>query len=181
MPNLNNNKNLWIGIAVVVVLIIIFFASRSEAPTTQVTAPEVKTTPVTPTKTKVTTGTGSTSVPPTDYNHVVISKYALDGKSFRIAQFDNTVIPAEETYTVAFNDGKMTAKICNTISGPYTETTGTLTAKLMKTTMGCSSPADINATEQIFGNVFTQVVSYTLSSGTLSLSGDGHSVILVQQ
>ncbi len=180
MPNLKNNKNLWIGVGIVVLLVIIFAASRSEAPTAPA-APEdntpVTTTPKNP---NVSTG-GSVTVPAPTYNNVTISKYALDGKSFRLAQFDNSVVPADETYIVSFDNGTLRAKICNTISGSYTETTGTLTARLTKTNMGCSSPADINAAEQIFGNVFTQVVAYTLSSGTLSLSGDGHSIILVQQ
>jgi heat shock protein HslJ len=180
MPNNKNMKTWWmIGGAAVLIIILALIINGQSASSGATPLPEA--TNPTPTASNPATpsnSTGGTVKVTAPVNTVTISKYALDGKRFRIGQYDNNVVPTGENYLVSFDNGELSAKICNTITGPYTETTGTLTARLMKTQVGCSDPADINAVEQIFGNVFTQVVAYTLSAGTLSLSGDGHSMIL---
>lgn len=102
----------------------------------------------------------------------------LDGHTYRIAQFDAVVVPANEVHTVSFAGGRIQAKICNSISGTYVAAYGTMSAKLMSTMMACTGPADVMQIEQIFNTTLAQKATYTVASGVLTISGNGHTIVL---
>lgn len=103
---------------------------------------------------------------------------ALDGLSFRITSYDAFTIPTDENYTVSFQRGALTARICNGISGPYTTKGGIITAtRLMSTKMACSAPKDVSAVEQIFGTTLSQPATYTFVNNVLTISGSAHTLV----
>jgi|GEM_PF-4930355 len=162
---MKNNKAVgWIALLVVVIII---FAWYSHTPSMPTTSPAAPTTSATVPKTvTLQNANGTTSVMP-----------PLDGQTFRFVSYDNTTIPAGENYEISFSGGVLSGTICSSFSGSYVTNKGALSTNLIVSPKGCTAPADINAADQIFHTVLSQISSFTVINNVLKIVGSGHNLV----
>lgn len=106
----------------------------------------------------------------------------LNGSTFRLTSFNGAVIPSGEYYTVTFSagnptfeDGHITAKICNTLKAPYRLKSGVISANLAGNRAFCGEPKNIMELEAaltvLFGSsrMTTQANGFTLSDNVKTM------------
>ncbi len=105
---------------------------------------------------------------------------SLDGSTYTLSSYNGTAIPSGEGYTLAFSDGAIHAKFCNTMSGPYLLSGDVISAKLAATLMFCTTPADIMSLESTFGNLLDEGATLSRSGSTLTLTGGDATMVFVE-
>lgn len=110
-----------------------------------------------------------------------ISTSDLSGKVFRAAYFNGAEIPSEATYTLSFDSGTMVAQICNMLSGNFNITGNVVAGTLITTEKLCTSPAGIMQVEDAFKTMMSAGANLDFSNDTLTLSGNGQSIVFIQQ
>lgn len=106
---------------------------------------------------------------------------SLDGRTYRLASFNNTSIPLGEQYVLSFLDGRLHIRWCNTMSGEYTLAEGQLSSLLVSTKMWCSLPAGIMEMEQAWGSMLALGAVVTHASAEMILEGAGNIFVFVRQ
>ncbi|HQK63596.1 MAG TPA: YbaY family lipoprotein [Candidatus Staskawiczbacteria bacterium] len=110
-----------------------------------------------------------------------ISASDLSGKVFRAAYFNGSEVPSDANYTISFDSGTMVAQICNMLSGNFNVTGNVIAGTLITTEKFCTSPAGIMQVEDAFKTMMSAGASLDFSSDTLTLSGNGQSIVFIQQ
>jgi heat shock protein HslJ/preprotein translocase subunit YajC len=94
----------------------------------------------------------------------------LNNTSYRLSYYNGTVIASDQNYTLTFNDGKLSAKFCNSMSGGYSLKDKVITASLASTMMACSD-ANLMTMESSFGAALQE-------GATLTADKDAHTLTL---
>lgn len=90
----------------------------------------------------------------------------LDGKSFRLTYYNGMAISKNEDYTLSFQNGRISAKFCNDLSGAYSVTGSTIKGvNVMSTLKICTLPKYLQEMETLFSNIL-------MTGGNVSLVGD---------
>jgi len=169
---MKNNKVLaWFAVLVVIIIIVVAWNAHTPSNNTNTTTTTTNTT---------TTKTGDTPSHPVTLQNSNGTKTVvlpLDGQTFRYASYDNTTIPPGENYLISFSGGVLSGGICANFSGSYAADNGALTSKLATSPKGCTLPTDVNAADQLFHTVLSQVSSYTLINNVLTIIGSGHTLV----
>jgi len=110
-----------------------------------------------------------------------ISAPDLSGKVFRAAYFNGAEVPSDANYTLSFNSGTIVAQICNMISGNFTINGGFISGSLITTEKLCTSPSGIMQVEDAFNSMMESGANLDFSNDTLTLSGNGQSIVFIQQ
>jgi len=160
MQNIKTN-HIYIAIAVVVVIILGFvFWGGDEAQ--EVEDQIVDTSTSTPTSTQTTnrpTSSGSTRrpTPPPIETPIqepvpsIPSASSLDGSIFRMTSYNGVALPTDSKYTLSFEDGILSAKFCNSVSGNFVLDGNLLKANnLIGTMMYCATPTNLMEIESTF-------------------------------
>jgi heat shock protein HslJ len=80
----------------------------------------------------------------------------LDGSVFRMVSYKGVETPADSKYTISFDAGKVSAKVCNSMSGNYSLDVDLLkVGNLVSTQMYCTAPAGVMDIETDLGNMLT--------------------------
>jgi putative lipoprotein len=110
-----------------------------------------------------------------------ISAPDLAGKVFRAAYFNGAEVLSDADYTLSFNSGAMVAQICNTMSGNFTINSGVISSSLITTEKFCTNPSGIMQVEDAFKSMMGSGANLDFSNDTLTLSGQGSSIVFIQQ
>lgn len=107
----------------------------------------------------------------------------LDGMAFKLTSYSGMAIPAEQTYTLSFANGMMSAKFCNNLSGNYTYGNGMLSSGAVAATrMHCATPQNIMTFEAAFSTLFAgNGATATLEGSTLTLHKADTTMVFEQQ
>lgn len=100
---------------------------------------------------------------------------SLDGLTYTFTSYNGE--PVVGSYTMAFGDGRLAARICNDISGKYTLEGVKLNATLISTKMACVDEK-ANALETAFTGLFNTELQATVTSPNLVLEGSNGSIFL---
>jgi putative lipoprotein len=110
-----------------------------------------------------------------------ISVPDLAGKVFRAAYFNGSEVPSDADYTLSFNSGSIVAQICNMMSGNFTINGGVISGSLITTEKLCTSPSGIMQVEDAFKSMMDSGANLDFSNDALTLSGQGASIVFIQQ
>ena len=110
-----------------------------------------------------------------------ISASDLSTKVFRAAYFNGAEIPSEANYTLSFNSDTLVAQICNTLSGNFKITSNVVAGSLITTEKLCTSPSGVMQVEDAFKTMINAGANLDFSNDTLTLSGNGQSIVFIQQ
>lgn len=78
----------------------------------------------------------------------------LNGSIFRMTSYNGTAIPADSKYTLSFENGSLSAKFCNSISGNFVLDGSLIKASnLMGTQMYCAIPSNLMEIESDFASM----------------------------
>lgn len=70
------------------------------------------------------------------------NKLNLNGTQYRLIEFNNSRVSLEKPYTILFNNGNISGRICNTYNGEYSINSNKLYAtKIISTKMACVGEA----------------------------------------
>ena len=166
MVNMKTNQ-IYIVVAIIIVILGIVFFTRGETPetgsetnatstsntvSTQNTSnSSAKTNTSAPVNTNTSIGGGTqtqTSIPS------IPTRASLSGSVFKLTAYNGTAMASNSKYTLSFEDGKVNAKFCNTMSGDFV-LDGSLikVPNMISTKMFCSSPANIIEIENEFTSI----------------------------
>jgi heat shock protein HslJ len=99
------------------------------------------------------------------------SNISLSGSIFRLTSYNGVSIPLEAKYTVYFENGSLSAKFCNSLSGEYVlDGTSIKVANLISTKMYCSTPSNLMEIESAFGSMLNFGAKLVQNGNTLTLS-----------
>lgn len=108
------------------------------------------------------------------------NKNTLDGKEMYLVSFNGKNFDVN-TYTVSFKDGKIHAKFCNILNGPYGQydfENNILTSKsMMSTMMYCQEPAGLMEAEQSFTKMLENGAKFQISKNSVTLEKDSDVMI----
>ncbi|MES2622995.1 MAG: META domain-containing protein [Patescibacteria group bacterium] len=93
----------------------------------------------------------------------------VNGSTFRLTTFNNTVIGPDQKYTLGFEGSKLNAKFCNNMGGEYTLQNGILRSNMISTMMACAEPANLMLIESTFGSMVSSGAKFSLQGHTLTL------------
>lgn len=115
------------------------------------------------------------------------STSGLNGSTFRLTSYNGIVIPGGDIYTVSFKagsgtfeDGFVSAKFCNSMSGPYNITNGMMSANMSSNRAYCGEPTNLMDLEGAF-SVLMGSSRITLSGNTLTLTDNVKTMVFVRQ
>jgi hypothetical protein len=118
----------------------------------------------------------------------VPSTPGLNGYTFRLTAYNGIVIPNGDIYTVTFKagnptfeDGFITAKFCNTLTGSYRIKNGVINGGISGTRMTCTEPKDVMNLEGAFGVLIDGGSKLTLEGNALTLSDNVKTMVFVRQ
>lgn len=113
-------------------------------------------------------------------SHAIVSSN-LNNHTYRLTSYNGATIASDQNYTLVFNDGKISAKFCNTMNGSYSLKSGVVSASLMSTLMACSD-ANLMTMESSFGAALQEGVTITGDKDTLTLkSKTGTTFVFAKQ
>ncbi|HVZ11271.1 MAG TPA: META domain-containing protein [Candidatus Paceibacterota bacterium] len=94
----------------------------------------------------------------------------LEGKTFHLAMYKGASVADGSNYTLSFQDGKLSAKFCNNMSGNYTLANSSLQGKLASTLKYCQTPAGLMDIENVFGAGIDKGLNVSYQGDTLKLT-----------
>lgn len=94
----------------------------------------------------------------------------LEGKTFHLSTYQGSSIADGANYTLSFQDGKLNAKFCNSMSGSYTLASSLLQGKLASTLKYCQTPAGLMDIENAFGAGIDKGLNVSYQGDTLKLT-----------
>lgn len=104
----------------------------------------------------------------------VLPKVQLLGTTFRLASHNDKEIPRGTNYTLTFDEGRLSAKFCNTMTGAYTIEHEVIRApQMIATLMACTGPSNPMGLENAFGKLMTDGAAFMLVGSTLTLASAG--------
>ncbi len=105
----------------------------------------------------------------------------LNGSTFRLTSYNGATLPSGETYTLSFEDNRLNAKFCNTMSGEAVVDNGMLSSVLASTLMLCVTPANIMTLEQEFSTMLADGAVITHEGSRLILTQGEKRMIFEKQ
>ncbi len=124
----------------------------------------------------------TTTTPPVQVSTGGVNvKGPLDGLGFRLLTYNGVGFLPGTTYLLGFNEGKINASFCNSMTGTYSISgTRISTTGLASTKKLCNSPVDIMEHEASFSRNLTNGATYTLEGATLTIKGEDTFVFIRQ-
>ncbi|MDB5255280.1 MAG: hypothetical protein JWL92_656 [Candidatus Nomurabacteria bacterium] len=95
----------------------------------------------------------------------------LNGSTFRLISYNGAATAADSKYTLAFNNGNLSAKFCNGLGGSYTLSNGTIKASQMIGTLMYCSDSNLMNMESTFSSVLSAGAKLEQQGSTLTLTG----------
>jgi len=184
-------NNIYISVTVAVAVIILGFVLFSNREKTDEANDETALVATsTPTDTQSTNNTKNTSparTPAPSSNTTNVSKPVetpaqepvpsipslsdLNGSIFRLTSYNGNVIPSESRYILSFEEGSLSAKFCNNLSGNFVLDGSLIKASnLNSTKMYCASPANLMEIETEFASILNSGSTLQQSGNTIILS-----------
>lgn len=92
--------------------------------------------------------------------------------SYRLIGYKNISIPTDKNYTLTFSGANgISAKFCNSMSGTYSESKGTIMApQLISTLMFCEEPDNLMGLESAFAAALAEGVTVSVQGNYLALT-----------
>lgn len=105
----------------------------------------------------------------------------LNGRIFKLVSYNGSPIPVGTTYTIAFDNGRLNAKFCNSMSGNFVLDGGLIkVSNLASTLMYCSTPSNLMDIETLFGSMLGYGALIYQSENQIVLSRSPGGVLVFQ-
>mgnify|MGYP003393300815 CR=1 FL=1 len=148
--------------------------ANPKPPSSNATSPKPPSQP--PYQTPPTGSPGSPQATPT-----IPTASNLNGKIFKLVSYNGSTISAGGTYTLAFDNGRLSAKFCNSMSGNFVLDGGLLKApNLASTLMYCGTPSNLMDIETLFGSMLGYGALIYQSGNQIVLSRSPGGVLVFQ-
>lgn len=107
------------------------------------------------------------------------SASSLNGSVFRMTSYNGSATPADSKYTLSFEEGSLSARFCNSISGNFVLDGNLIKASnLISTKMYCASPANLMEIENAFASMLNFGAMIYQSGNTIILSSSKGTVMV---
>ena len=105
----------------------------------------------------------------------------LDGTNYQMSQFNGTRYE-NSPITLGFQNGRLSAKFCNTIGGSYAISEDVISAELVSTLMYCEQPEGLMVMESRFSTMLSEGAIITENQGIVTITGNsGNSFVFTLQ
>ncbi len=176
-----NKKYLGVGVLIIVIILVAVLSGKDKngesqlsstngaTNTPQKTVPKTSTAPKPSTPTTSTKPAGTTVTPAPS----ISAPKNIEGSVFRLTNYNGTVIPTTEKYTLYFENGSLSAKFCNNLGGEYVldkDKNEIVVRNLVSTQMYCGEPSNLMPIESAFGSMIGRPTKISQYGNNLMLN-----------